>query len=145
MKLYSSFLSRAALARWTMTINPLSGTHLFLLLLRVLTSRSLPQSQPVSAPETKTEMEGRRMLRSCDCLARCSHSLISNHSAISNMRLSVQMNATPLARLERRTLQQKIKTNVGYFRLMVPQPTSSRVVISIPAATVLSGVKSAQC
>lgn len=104
MKLYSSFLSRAALARWTMTINPLSGTHLFLLLLRVLTSRSLPQSQPVSATETKTEMEGRKTLRSCDCLARCSHSLISNHSAISNTRLTVQMSATPLARIERRTL-----------------------------------------
>lgn len=115
MKLYSSFLSRAALARWTMTINPLSGTHLFLLLLRVLTSRSLPQSQPVSATETKREMEGRRTLRSCDCLARCSHSLISNHSAISNMRISVQMNTTPLARLEKEDFAAECKSECRIF------------------------------
>lgn len=51
MKLYSSFLSRAALTRWTLTIHPLSGTHLFPLLLRVLTSHLLPQS-PVSAAQT---------------------------------------------------------------------------------------------
>lgn len=43
MKLYSSFLSRAALTRWTLTIHPLSGTHLFPLLLRVLTSHLLPE------------------------------------------------------------------------------------------------------
>lgn len=43
MKLYSSFLSRAALTRWTLTIHPLSGTHLFPLLFRVLTSHLLPE------------------------------------------------------------------------------------------------------
>lgn len=50
MKLYSSFLSRAALTRWTLTIHPLSGTHLFPLLLRVLTSHLLPE-RLVSATE----------------------------------------------------------------------------------------------
>ncbi len=43
MKLYSSSLSRAALARWSVTIHPLPGTHLFLVLLRVLTSHWLSQ------------------------------------------------------------------------------------------------------